>query len=190
MISDIRLHSIWKNMKTRCNNPNYDKYQYYGGKGISVCEEWSGSFQAFREWAHSNGYAEDLTLDRIDYKGNYEPSNCKWVSRKAQANNRSSNTILELNGTKQTVSQWSEETGLSATCISQRLADGWSVERTLTECHHSTNKTRLLTWNGVTKRMAEWAEELGINYSTLQNRINLYHWPVEKALTTPARARC
>ena len=184
-----RLGSIHHNMKTRCNNPNYDKYQYYGGKGISVCDEWSNSYDAFEEWALSHGYADDLTLDRIDPDGDYTPENCRWVSIKEQANNRSSNHFLTYNGKTQTLRQWAEETGMSYSCLMQRVHAGWPVERIFAEPHHNTNKQRMVTYKGVTKRLHEWAKELGIKYNTLQNRLDMHHWSVEKAFEKPVVER-
>ena len=100
--SRTRLYETWENMKTRSGN---EKYGHYAG--ISVCDEWL-SFQNFYEWAISNGYRDDLTIDRIDNEGNYEPNNCRWVDRKVQANNTSRNRYMTYKGVTKTLTGWSE----------------------------------------------------------------------------------
>lgn len=94
--SKTRLHIVWCGMKQRCYNENRDSYKWYGAKGVTVCEEWRKSFDAFYDWAMANGYDENAktgqcTLDRIDPFGNYEPSNCRWVDSKVQASNQRKN---------------------------------------------------------------------------------------------------
>ena len=83
-----RLYGIWSNMKTRCCSETYHLYKDYGARGIKVCDEWLNDFQMFYEWCISNGYDKNLTIDRIDNNGNYEPSNCRWVDMKIQSQNR------------------------------------------------------------------------------------------------------
>ena len=107
-MSGTRLYNIWSGLKGRCNNPNDPRYDRYGGRGISVCEEWNKSFQSFYDWAISNGYSEDLTIDRIDNDGNYEPANCKWSTNKQQCNNRVANINLKIGNTTKTLTEWCE----------------------------------------------------------------------------------
>lgn len=86
---DTRLYRIWKAMKSRCFNPNTESFKkWYGSNGIIVCDEWKNNFMAFYDWAMSNGYKDDLSIDRIDPLGNYEPCNCRWADAKTQANNK------------------------------------------------------------------------------------------------------
>ena len=79
-------------MKSRCYNPNSSEYENYGGRGIRICDEWRNDFKPFYIWAVSNGYTDELTIERVNVNGNYEPENCKWASVSEQANNKR-NTI-------------------------------------------------------------------------------------------------
>lgn len=83
-----RLHRIWSAMKQRCYNPKNTGYANYGGRGIRVCDEWLNSFSAFYNWALSHGYDDTLTIDRINNDGNYEPNNCRWLTRAQQNKNK------------------------------------------------------------------------------------------------------
>lgn len=93
-----RIYDIWRDMRHRCNCPGMKNYPYYGGRGIVVCEEWDNSFEAFYAWAMANGYSDDLTIDRIDTNGNYEPSNCRWATKAIQIANRRSTGECEYIG--------------------------------------------------------------------------------------------
>ena len=132
--SESRLHETWSGMKKRCYNPNSKSFSDYGGRGIEVCEEWKDDFQSFYKWAMANGYADDLTIDRIDVNGNYSPENCRWVDKLTQANNCRTNHYLTFNGKTQSIAEWARELGVSDSLIRQRIVTlGWSIEKALTE---------------------------------------------------------
>ncbi len=130
-LSTSPAYRSWDSMIQRCYDTKVAHYQRYGAKGITVCDRWRYSFLNFLE--DMGQRPEEMTLDRIDSTGNYEPKNCKWSSAKQQASNRSNNHHLEFNNKRQTITDWSEETGISVTNIIKRLSLGWSVEETLTK---------------------------------------------------------
>lgn len=126
-----RLYGIWSNIKDRCYNSNNCKYQYYGGKGIKMCDEWQ-EFIPFKEWALSNGYKEGLTIDRIDCDENYEPTNCRWITIQEQQYNKRSNHLLTYNGKTQTLTEWADERGIKRNTLDARInRSRWSIGRAL-----------------------------------------------------------
>lgn len=131
-MSKTKLYTVWAHMIQRCENPNSRDYQEYGGRGITVCNEWRNSFEVFRDWAITSGYNDTLTLDRISVNGNYDPLNCRWATQKEQQNNRRNNHIVEYNGEKHTLSEWSEIIKINQDVLFARLKLGWSIEKTLT----------------------------------------------------------
>lgn len=135
--SNTRLYNVWSDMKKRCYNTKNVDYKNYGGRGITVCDEWM-DFQNFYEWAIANGYDEtaprgQCTIDRIDVDGCYEPENCRWVDRYIQMNNKRNNRILTYNGESHTLAEWCEIVNIPYSCLKSRLNKlHWSVEKTLT----------------------------------------------------------
>lgn len=131
-----RLYRVWANMKARCMNPKADAYKDYGGRGISICPEWLGNYQAFQEWALANGYADDKQIDRYpNNDGNYEPTNCRFVLCVENQRNRRSNRTFKAFGETKCIAEWAQD----ARCVVKyqlllyRVSHGWSTERALTE---------------------------------------------------------
>ena len=122
-----RLHRTWRDMINRCTNPNNKRYDVYGQRGISVCKEWLDSFLAFKQWAIVTGYTDELTLDRKDVNGDYEPSNCRWATLKEQNNNRSNNRIVEYKGESMTLHQLADRYGLNYKTLWCRVQYGWTI---------------------------------------------------------------
>ena len=143
--SSTRLYHIWCNMKQRCCNQSHPDYiRWYGSRGITLCEAWKNDFQAFHDWSMANGYADNLTIDRIDCNGNYCPENCRWVTPKEQANNTRHCHMIEWNGETHTISEWARKLNMSPQTLVGRLnVYGYSVEKAFTEPvtrHHPRKK--------------------------------------------------
>lgn len=121
-----RLYRIYSAMVCRCENKNAINYHSYGGRGITVCDEWRGEKGAenFIDWAKRSGYDETLTIDRIDVNGNYCPENCKWSTRLEQGSNRTDNHFITINGETHTISEWSRISGIGVSTICQRIKAG------------------------------------------------------------------
>lgn len=141
-VSRSRLYTTWNNMKQRCSNAARRDFPAYGGRGITVCDEWQKSFWAFYHWAMASGYEPHLTLDRIETDGPYCPENCRWATKKDQANNRRTNRFLTHEGRTQSMKQWADELGMDHTTLWRRLAYGWPVERALTEPVHTEKRKK------------------------------------------------
>lgn len=104
--SGTRLYEAWQGMKKRCYNEHDSRYNNYDGRGIKVCDEWKNDFAAFYEWALNTGYSEELTIDRIDVDGDYEPNNCRWADIKTQCNNRTSNIKIKIGNATKSLQEW------------------------------------------------------------------------------------
>lgn len=120
----------WTNMKDRCYNAQCDSYPNYGGRGITVCNRWRDSFENFLT-DMGDRPSHMPTIERNDFNGNYEPSNCRWANWIDQGNNRRSNVILTYNGESMTMSQWIRKLGFKKSTIKARLRNGWTVDRAL-----------------------------------------------------------
>lgn len=186
-----RLYSIWLNMRSRCNNTNAKSFENYGKRGISVCSEWD-DYENFYNWSINNGYQKDLTIDRIDNDGNYEPSNCRWVDRFVQMNNTSKNVFIEIEGNIRTLSDHSKHYGIHYEKLYYRYEVGMRGEELI---QPTLTRKLLINIDGETKNLKEWSGIYGINYNTLQDRYNkglrgkeLFS-PVDKKYSEKAKKR-
>lgn len=129
--SNTRIYNIWQSMKQRCFTPSCFAYKWYGERGISICSDWLGEngFLNFRKWSLEHGYKDNLSIDRIDVNGNYEPSNCRWATAKEQGNNTRNNRLLEYKGVVHTISEWASITGINPGTLYSRAEKGWSDEK-------------------------------------------------------------
>lgn len=134
-MSKTRIWNIYQGMVKRCNNKEEPAYKDYGGRGITICDEWTGNegMEKFFDWAFKNGYKDDLEIDRIDVNGNYEPSNCRWATPSQQSRNKRNNIRIEYNGRIQTLPDWCDELGLEYNMIYLRYKRGWSTDRMFTQ---------------------------------------------------------
>lgn len=123
-----RVYGIWRHMVQRCTNTNNDKYKYYGGRGIIVCERWM-KFENF--YVDMGEPPKGYTIDRIDNNGNYTKENCEWVSMILQANNKSNNLIFTINGTTKTLSEWVREYKIRYATVYYRLISGKTIQEAL-----------------------------------------------------------
>lgn len=129
-MTKTRLYHVWLSMKERCYTSTCNTYKNYGGRGIKICDEWLGEngFVNFKEWSLANGYAEDLSIDRIDVNGNYEPSNCRWATRIQQANNKRNNVYITIDGEVHTLTEWCKILNVSRSTVTKRKGKGLPQE--------------------------------------------------------------
>ena len=125
-----RIYSIYHNMKSRCYLPTFSRYNYYGARGIQVCNEWlgKGGFNNFYNWAINNGYRDNLTIDRIDNTQGYFPINCRWVSMSTQNNNTRKSHHYTYNGETKSISEWAKIYNIHRCVLNNRLRRGWDFE--------------------------------------------------------------
>lgn len=128
-----RLYRIWSAMRERCYRRNAQNYPAYGGRGITVCNEWKNDFLPFKTWALSHGYTGGLSIDRINPNGNYEPTNCRWVSAKRQQQNKRNNKRITVNGESLCVSEWADRLGVSASSLYQFAHRGGNLKDRIKE---------------------------------------------------------
>lgn len=168
-----RLRGVWRNMIQRCHNPNHHQYCSYGGRGITVCDEWRNDYSCFREWALKNGYAQGLTIDRIDNNGGYSPQNCRWATYKEQNRNKRSNRNITLNGETKCLSEWAEFFGIGVPLATRRLNDGWAEEDAFTAPLYARKTTQKDTLKTMHERIRGVAAAKGLSIHKLEQLANV-----------------
>lgn len=150
-----RIYNIYAGIKHRCFNKKSYAYHRYGGRGIKICEEWLNDFTSFYNWALENGYASNLTIDRINNDGNYEPNNCRWVTNQEQRYNTCRSRFITINGKTLTIAQWAKESGLDRKVIERRLQKGITGVKLLEETFHR-NKNKIIQKDLQGNFLKEW----------------------------------
>jgi len=140
-----KLYWAWNHMIQRCENDKANKGtrgRDYKKRGIKVCPEWRNDYFVFKEWSLKNGFEnrKDISLDRIDNDGNYEPSNCRWTDNITQANNKRTNKFIEINGITKTLMQWARELNLNYDMLRVRVKNGWTGEKLLLPSKNKESK--------------------------------------------------
>ena len=176
-----RLYSIYNWIKRRCYRAEEPRYKDYGGRGIRMTDEWldpSDGFDRFVEWSMANGYTEEMTIDRIDVNGHYEPTNCRWVSLVEQALNKRDTLWVEYKGEKIPLLTLCDRLGVNYDMVHNRIyALNWSVESAVDTPSQQQDS------------LMSKCRERGMNYMTVLSRIRKFGWSEEEALNTPSRGR-
>lgn len=173
-------YRAWIEMRRRCTDPKRSNYHLYGGRGITVCDQWFHSFHAFLA---DVGYAPSTqhSLDRIDPDGNYEPSNVRWASLNEQNNNRRYHQKAGVDGVTHTAAEWARKTGINPATLRYRLRNGMNEVTAVTT--PSRGWRRQVSFNGVSHTVAEWSQILGIPESTIKYRLR-NNIPIDKGAKT------
>ena len=120
-------YNSYRSMMDRCYRKKAVNYENYGGRGIKVCDEWQTP-SGFAAWVESNAYTDGMTIDRIDPNADYGPKNCRWATRKGQANNRRNTIFVEYKGERHTISEWADIIGINCNTLKTRYYRGWNAE--------------------------------------------------------------
>lgn len=177
-MSQTRIYRTYCGMKARCDNPNDQHYKDYGGRGIKICNYWRGimGFTHFYEWAMKNGYRDDLTIDRIDVNGDYEPNNCRWATNEQQQTNKRDNVWHIVDGQRMLMKEISKKYNIPEVTIRGRMARGMTAQEAV---YYRQPEKYSITYHGITKPVSEWSKETGIRKGVLIYRIK-NNYPEEK----------
>lgn len=171
-----RLRYIWHGMIRRCYDPRHNCYHRYGERGITVCDEWK-DYVVFARWSLANGYADDLSIDRINNDGNYEPDNCRWVTMKKQHNNTSRCKFFKIDGITKSMTEWAEEYGLDPGTVQTRISKGMNIVDALKKRTHRNGghgiPIRCVDTGEVFPSASAAAEKYGYNVSCIAKAARL-----------------
>ena len=171
-LKNIKLYRVFQAMKRRCYSVKSDMYALYGARGITICDEWLLDPLLFVNWALASGYADGLSIDRIDNFKGYSPSNCRFINPIGQGRNKRYNRMITHNGETRCLSEWAEITGISSASIQVRLDRcGWPIEKALSV--KPVRRNLMIDINGDSKTATEWAAIAGVNHSTIMRRLKL-----------------
>ena len=174
-----RLYVIWLGMVKRCRPGNSNSCANYYQAGIRVCEEWL-DYKNFKEWALKNGYEKELTIDRIDVYGNYEPNNCRWVGSKEQSMNKKNTLYVTYKGKEYKLKELCEQEGFSYSQLKTRIYRGWDPDKLFEKLD------KKISYKGFRGNLKEICSHANVSYSMVKNRIRR-GMSLEKAIETPKR---
>ena len=183
--SRTRIYRAHNSMKQRCYNPKDQHYPDYGARGIKVCEYWLGKdgFLNFYVWSMQNGYADNLTIDRIDVNGNYEPENCRWATVEQQVNNRRCTKRYDVNGETLLMKEITKKYHISESTLRIRMNKGMTMQEAIDYIRPKSKYS--ITYKGETKDVIEWSRITGIHKNILVYRI--MHNYTEENMFIPVR---
>lgn len=185
-----RLYATWIGMKSRCGNPKNKSFDRYGQRGIKICPEWENDFPTFRAWALANGYRDDLTIERKEVNGDYEPSNCTWIPLEDQGRNTARVMKILAFGETKTLADWSRDPRCRTGYLTlyNRLKNGWEPETAITT--PSQDNRHDVTAFDKTKTICDWLRDprCVVCNNTLRNRLRS-GWNAEAAITTPPKQK-
>lgn len=164
-----RMYNTWAQIKQRCTNPNNPQYQYYGGRGITMCQRWMDNFEDF--YADIGDRPDGMTLDRIDNNKGYEPTNVRWATKSEQARNRRCVVEVTHNGKRMFLHEWAKYLGISHEVLKKRWQRGLRPPELLKPTTRRP-ENRLIEFKGKVKTLKEWAKYLGVGYTTLIYRVD------------------
>ena len=166
------LYKVRKGMISRTSNKNDNRYNLYGSRGITVCEEWKNNPKSFFDWALSNGYKKGLSIDRIDNDGDYCPENCRWVTQKEQTRNTRRNNKFNVGNKKMCITDIAKNLGFKhQVAINNRIKRGWSIEKAITIPCGEENKNHWFLLNGEKVCLREVGRRTGFHVFNYYARI-------------------